>query len=116
LPSNFTASAAVSLSVVAASICTDIFATCIMFKANLISEVKFLASLLVSAMNIPDNTVIELVRLNSVNQGQKLSSKTESGIFGSKVVVNNRSVEHDVFSTFYYVFVSFCFVRNIILF
>ncbi len=111
LSNNLTALSAISLSVVAASISGDVFSWGIMFESDFVSEVKIISSFFINTMDTPNNSMIDLVFLDSMDQREQLCGKAELSIISSEVIIYDRCIEHDILSAFNDVFVCFSFFR-----
>jgi len=107
---------AISFCIKAASISVDIFTWSIVFESDFIPIMKLLPVFLVKAVNAPNDSVIDSVLLNAMNQRKEFSRKPELSIVSSQVVVNDRRVEHDILTALDDVFIGFGLFGNIVLF
>jgi hypothetical protein len=113
---NRASSSTVSFSVEAASICADILSRSVVFQSDFITIMKVFSDFLVNTLNIPNNSVIDFVLLDSMDQREKLSGKAKFGVIGSEIIIYDGGVKHDVMATLDEVFVSFSFFGQVILF
>jgi hypothetical protein len=60
-----------------------------MFKPDLITVMKIFSILLINTLNAPDNTMIDSILLDTVNQGKKFSGKAELSIVSSEIIIDN---------------------------
>lgn len=116
LSDNRAASSAISFSVKAASISADIFSWSIVFESDFIPIMKLLPFFLVNTVDAPNNSVVDSILFNAVNQRKEFSRKPELSIVSSQVVVNDRRVEHDILTALDDVFIGFGLFGNIVLF
>ena len=77
---------------------------------------KVFSDFLVNALDIPNNTVIDFVLLDSMDQREKLSGKAKFGVIGTEIIIYDGGVKHDVIATLDEVFISFSFFGQVILF
>lgn len=113
---NRASSSTVSFSVEAAPIRADILSRSVVFQSDFITIIKVFSDLFFNALDIPNNTVIDFVLLDSMDQREKLSGKAKFGVIGSEIIIYDGGVKHDVIATLDEVFISFSFFGQVILF
>ncbi len=77
---------------------------------------KIFTDFFVNALDIPNDSMVDFVLLDSMNQREKLSGKAKFGVIGSEIIIDDGWVKHDVMATLDEVFVSFSFFGQVILF
>jgi hypothetical protein len=86
------------------------------FQSDFIAVVKLFSGFLVNALDIPNDSMVNFVLLNTMYEREKLSGKAKLCVVGSEVIIDDGGVKHDVIATLDDVFVSFSFFGQIVLF
>jgi hypothetical protein len=86
---NRASSPTISFSVEAAPICADILSRSVVFKSNFIAIMKIFTDFFVNALDIPNDSMVDFVLLDSMNQREKLSGKAKFGVIGSEIIIDD---------------------------